>query len=73
MSRFLKVIELKSWLKISKIPGDFKHVIDSKILSYYSLSPKNYILTYEKDHTFENSTNNLYFIVRNTTLFGDQN
>ena len=38
---------------ISDAVGDFKNEIDGNILSFFSLGPKNYLVTYEKDSVIQ--------------------
>ena len=36
--------------QVTAAVGDFKHEVEGQILSFFSLGPKNYILTFEKDN-----------------------
>lgn len=48
--------ELEMPFKLSEIVGAFKSEIQGQILSFYSLGPKNYSITYEAENSLEVNT-----------------
>ena len=61
-------------LNISHAVGHFKHELEGDILSYYSLGPKNYSITYNFDKTVTTVSKVRGFALDNslnTTLFND--